>query len=183
MRKLSFYILPLGTYNVDIVNDVYKLLVNVFGAEVKILNLLLIPEDLKDLYRRQYNGLRVLNWLNTLIPSREGVLVGIADGDAYVSGLNFIFGIADPTTGIAVVFLERLKADVTIDKFLIRVRKEVLHEVGHVLGLKHCPNKRCVMTFSNSIYDTDYKECKYCRQCHSILLKLGYRINTDYVIT
>jgi len=183
MRKLAFYIIPLGAYNEGIVNDVYRLLVDVFRVEVKVLNLLSMPEDLKNPYRGQYNGLRVLNWLNTLIPSREEVLVGIADEDAYVPGLNFIFGIADPNTGVAVVFLERLRTDVTMDKLVVRVRKEVLHEVGHVLGLKHCPNRRCVMTFSNSIYDTDYKEYKYCRQCYSELLRLGYRINTNYVIT
>ncbi|HIC98260.1 MAG TPA: matrixin family metalloprotease, partial [Pyrodictiaceae archaeon] len=38
--------------------------------------------------------------------------------------------------------------------FKLRALKEAMHEIGHVLGLLHCTDKRCVMHFSNSIIDT-----------------------------
>ncbi|WP_236953667.1 hypothetical protein [Methanocaldococcus bathoardescens] len=42
---------------------------------------------------------------------------------------------------------------------------EFIHEISHVLGLMHCKNKRCVMSFSNSIIDVDLKDWKYCEKC------------------
>ncbi|OYT52052.1 MAG: hypothetical protein B6U73_00475 [Desulfurococcales archaeon ex4484_204] len=41
------------------------------------------------------------------------------------------------------------------DVLLSRVRKEVMHEVDHLLGLNHCSNPLCIMRFSNSILDTN----------------------------
>ncbi|MDE2570917.1 MAG: archemetzincin, partial [bacterium] len=46
-----------------------------------------------------------------------------------------------------------------------RALKECVHELGHAFGLKHCYNARCVMYFSNSIYDTDNKLSHFCEGC------------------
>jgi archaemetzincin len=48
---------------------------------------------------------------------------------------------------------------------ILRIAKEIIHEVGHLKGFNHCKNKRCVMAFSNSIYDTDFKDYKFCNEC------------------
>jgi archaemetzincin len=53
------------------------------------------------------------------------------------------------------------------------VEKETLHELGHILGLEHCPNPRCVMSFSNSIYDVDRKEARFCEMCKKKLVSMG----------
>jgi archaemetzincin len=94
----------------------------------------------------------------------------VIDDDGYVPDLNFVFGIAELCGNIAIVFTERLKVtyigeiDITT-LFYERLTKEILHELGHTLCLEHCPNRRCVMSFSNSILDVDYKEARYCRTC------------------
>ena len=43
--------------------------------------------------------------------------------------------------------------------------KEAVHELGHTLGLEHCPDRSCVMYFSNSLADTDRKGEAYCSRC------------------
>jgi archaemetzincin len=52
---------------------------------------------------------------------------------------------------------------------LNRVIKEAVHELGHALGLTHCEKSRCVMHFSNSLQDTDFKHYMFCERCNKIL--------------
>jgi archaemetzincin len=80
---------------------------------------------------------------------------------ANVDGLNFAFGLA--TDRKALISLERLRPEFywmpeDDDLFECRALKEAMHELGHVLGLNHCPDRNCVMYFSNSIPDTDVKD-------------------------
>ncbi|HKZ85579.1 MAG TPA: hypothetical protein VJ793_18230 [Anaerolineae bacterium] len=53
--------------------------------------------------------------------------------------------------------------------FLARAAKEAVHELGHTYALEHCRDRRCVMTFSNSLADTDYKGRQFCARCASRL--------------
>jgi archaemetzincin len=46
-----------------------------------------------------------------------------------------------------------------------RIAKEVIHEVGHLEGLNHCPNEDCVMWFSNALWETDRKKTDFCPKC------------------
>lgn len=94
--------------------------------------------------------------------------LGVVDLDLFVPDLNFIFGSAQ-FGGNAIVALPRLRQsfyglpnDDTI--FFQRTVKEVFHELGHVMGLRHCTNY-CVMQFSNSLADTDHKPDTYCKDC------------------
>lgn len=49
---------------------------------------------------------------------------------------------------------------------LERYKKVCLHEVGHNLGLKHCPNKECVMTDAcESIKTVDNVQRSFCKKC------------------
>ena len=51
-----------------------------------------------------------------------------------------------------------------------RVQKEVIHELGHVLGLNHCPSYVCVMRLSRNVSEIDMKPSTYCPMC---LLRLA----------
>ncbi|WP_082391546.1 archaemetzincin family Zn-dependent metalloprotease [Thermococcus sp. EP1] len=99
--------------------------------------------------------------------------LGITDADLYEEGMNFIFGLANPYLKSAIISLARLKPTFygEHDGKLLKERaiKEAMHEIGHAFGLKHCPNPKCVMHFSNSIIDTDYKGKDYCEKCLNTL--------------
>jgi predicted Zn-dependent protease len=51
-----------------------------------------------------------------------------------------------------------------------RVQKEVIHELGHVLGLNHCSSYACVMRLSRNVSEIDMKPTTYCLMC---LLRLA----------
>ncbi|MCU7788711.1 archaemetzincin family Zn-dependent metalloprotease [Pyrobaculum sp. 3827-6] len=93
--------------------------------------------------------------------------VYVVDCDGYYPGLNFVFGLAAPALKTAVVFTARLRGP----RFEERLVKEITHEAGHLYGLGHCQNPRCVMHFSNSLLDTDYKLPYFCDTCRRRLLR------------
>ncbi len=132
-----------------------------------------IPEDAYDPKRHQYLATPFLQILESHVPQNLHGL-GVVNLDLFVPQLNYIFGIAQPG-GSALVALPRLRPtfyqDPTNDSLYFgRVTKEVIHELGHVLGLGHCTNV-CVMRFSNSLSDTDKKPVFYCDRCTHQLQK------------
>ncbi len=179
----------------EVLTHITENLTKAFSAKLSIIR---APRDaLRDclnITRGQLNASRVLRLVAGLrdLSGEGGIALGLVPGDAYVEGLNFVFGLASQHQATAVVFLERLKdryglpkgmsGYVDTDTYLERVLKEVMHELGHVFGLDHCTNKRCVMAFSNSIMDTDRKEWKYCQACAEGLSSSGIRISEDYVL-
>jgi len=51
-----------------------------------------------------------------------------------------------------------------------RLKKVVIHEFGHNLGLPHCPNKHCVMTnAAEKISTIDNEKMELCVKCKNIL--------------
>lgn len=132
---------------------------------------ILPPNEAYNTYRRQYYSPVILSVLSRYAHEKDYFRVlGIANVDAYVEPLNFVFGEAIIYGRAAVVYLPRLRPEFYGDLpnerlFYLRVLKECLHELGHTFGLYHCSRPRCVMCFSNSIYDVDFKEARFCEVC------------------
>jgi archaemetzincin len=117
--------------------------------------------------RRQYLADAVLGHVD---PGNSTCALAVADLDLYVSSLNFVFGLADRESRRAIIALPRLRQTYyrlpdDVNLFKQRVLKEAIHELGHVFGLSHCDNRRCVMSFSNSLADTDVKSRDFCSRC------------------
>jgi len=170
-----------GEYEEDIIKEIAQSLLSSFGAESRITVLDEDPpRDAYSVRRAQYNASRLLTWVLKYKLSVDSYMIGLLDYDAFVEGLNFVFGIANPFYKVALVFTYRLHST---DRGLYeeRIKKEVFHEFGHLLGLRHCDNRRCVMSFSNSIFDTDYKSWRYCEKCIIALKQGGIDVNEDAI--
>ncbi|UCG90666.1 MAG: pentalenene synthase [Candidatus Heimdallarchaeota archaeon] len=114
-----------------------------------------LPSSCWDKSRHQFNANCLLAFAMSYKRSR--IVVLIISKDAYVSGLNFVFGVASRGLG-AVVSIYRLENDPDF------IKKEIIHELGHVFGLKHCALP-CVMTFSNSVWEARLKSSAFCEKC------------------
>ncbi len=143
------------------------------GAEVSYLGDMPLPPESYDSQRDQYEGNKVLSALKEEFDGLGGVecgkVLGITPEDMFVPELNFIFGLAQVSGRYAVISTSRLESKGR-ETYMARVLKEAVHEIGHTLGLRHCPDPECVMHFSNSLRDTDLKGHQMCGKC---LSKLG----------
>lgn len=126
--------------------------------------------------RSQYDGELFLKEL----PASADVdrTIFITREDLFAGDLNFIFGLAQGRRCIvATARLDpRFYGETDMEKakklFSERVVKEAIHELGHTLGLPHCTDSKCVMSFSNSIEDVDLKGMHFCSKCNELKSQL-----------
>jgi len=178
--------IKLVTYRVGgiILNYLRGFLKDISNSEIQLEEVSRIPNEFFQKKRKQYRGDFINQWIYRDLKDKDiDIVLGIFDVDAYVPPLNFIFGVASPKLGVCTVYLPRLKIGVDTYGFLSRLRKEVLHELGHLFGLHHCLNKLCVMAFSNSIYDVDRKTYKFCGSHYSRLVMSGLELKSEYKLT
>jgi archaemetzincin len=135
-----------------------------------------LPAGAYDHRRRQYRAEAFLPVLANYRPGHNGLVLGVTGVDLFVPELNFVFGLAEPRQKSAIISLARLQPQIyglPVNPQLFRERalKEAIHELGHLLGLGHCPNPACIMFFSNSLADTVRKGPGFCSNCRRYLEK------------
>jgi archaemetzincin len=132
------------------------------------------PEYAWDEARQQYNSFEVMRALARLPCHDADRVVGITECDLFIPALTFVFGQAQLDGRVAVVSFARLHQRMyglpeDRELFRLRLRKEVIHEVGHTLGLIHCGELTCAMRLSTSIIQVDMKQDRLCEVCgHSV---------------
>ena len=125
--------------------------------------------------RNQWNSRYILEWISRkALSNSDTKILAVCDFDAYSNGLNFVFGEAQIGGRIAAIYLPRLRQEFyghisDLGLFQQRITKETVHELGHLFRLSHCKRRNCVMHFSNSLKDTDFKGYNFCDRCTAIL--------------
>jgi archaemetzincin len=162
--KLELTVLPFqGVAQRDLDHLVEDLAV--LGVHAQVRAAVAVPDDAYDPQRRQYLAdtlLRPARHIGADLP-----VLAVTDRDLYAEGLNFVFGLAESPGRAAVISFNRLRYHADDATFRARAVKEAMHELGHVLGLGHCPDPACVMHFSNSLVDTDRKGRTLCPRCRA----------------
>jgi len=172
---LTIRLAPVGTLPPPLLGFLQEGLNQELGATVRVTANLPLPVP-GDEARRQYPGEPFIAALATARAPEDGIILGVTNVDLFVPGLNFVFGLADPGSRVAIISLARLYPEFygqprNPQLFKARALKEAIHEIGHILGLGHCADPACIMYFSNTLADTDRKGPGFCARCQELLQK------------
>jgi archaemetzincin len=117
--------------------------------------------------RGQYHTAAILRRLGGFRAGGAPVL-GVADFDLFVPDAPFVIGDADRDAGTAIFSLARI-VHADPDRLRRRAQVEAVHEMGHLLGLSHCPDYRCAMFPTREAADADRKGPGLCAPCRGAL--------------
>lgn len=124
--------------------------------------------------RDQVDADRLLCRLEAMDKVPGTALVGLTGRDLAIPIFTFVFGRARVGGHAAVVSIARLRPEhygQPPDEALTarRATAEILHELGHVAGLAHCPDFQCLMHFSTDVEAADLRPLSFCAACAAVL--------------
>jgi archaemetzincin len=141
------------------------------GVEVEILPGEELPPASYHEGRNQYRISPIVEAVRKKLKAFGGIsekILMLTDADIYEVGMTFTGGLAELGGKVAMVSAARFQSG-DREKFVRRLVKECLHELGHTLGLEHCKNMDCVMFLSRSLADSDLKESTFCAKCKGVV--------------
>ncbi len=179
-------LLPMGSPPEAVLGELESGLGRAFGLRTCRVQGCADPPEAFDPARNQWSAVALLRALLHRPPSEGEPLLGVTERDLFVPVLTFVFGQAQLGGRVAVISLARLRPEfhgLRPDGRLLAQRavKEGVHEVGHTLGLVHCPERRCPMALSLGLDDLDFKTAAPCASCAALLN--GRRAGPDGPLT
>ncbi|MFB6302422.1 MAG: archaemetzincin family Zn-dependent metalloprotease [Haloferacaceae archaeon] len=168
-------IVPVGDVPAQVKREASGALRSVYDVEVTVHDERAVPEGAFDRSRNQHRAEEFIELAGRVGSGDKNI--AITPHDLYYRRRNYVFGLAYLNGNGSVISTYRLQtsSDGGISSkpveevFADRVRKEVVHEVGHTFGLEHCDNERCVMSFSPTVREVDVKEEHLCGSCSRIV--------------
>jgi archaemetzincin len=120
--------------------------------------------------RDQVDADRLLERLESEAVPPGTVMVGVTGLDIAIPIFTFVFGRARSLGHAALVSTARLDSTfyglpADAERTLRRTADEVLHELGHVAGLRHCREAACLMRFAGSVEQADVRGSVFCGSC------------------
>jgi archaemetzincin len=145
-----------------------------FNLPAQILPPLKLPEHALDQKRLQYDAGKILRSFESMEFNPCEKVIGVLCLDLHIPIFEYVFGEARQGERCAVISLFRLDKNPdgsSPPASLVheRAAKVALHELGHLYGLFHCEDNKCLMHFSGGIEDLDATQIFLCRYCASYL--------------
>lgn len=138
--------------------------------------------------RQQYLTGSILAAMKPRVPADAYALIGVTLDDLYPgSSWNFVFGYASFDERVGVysfarfdpAFYGQAHGPDTPKLILRRALGLLVHEVGHMFGLRHCVYYHCIMNGCNHLDESDAAPLHLCPVCRR---KLHYSVNFDPLV-
>jgi archaemetzincin len=183
-----YYLLPLGPERVEQdIDFVSRSLVSFYAADVVVLPRITLPRDAYYAPRKRYRADSLLTFLESRLPNDAYRLIGATSVDISTTKPPYadwgILGLATRSGHVCVLssFRCRRLAQDEIHA-TIRFGKTAVHEVGHTLGLAHCPTVGCLMEDARGSVLTTDREYDLCAHCRAALVRAGHELSRDHAI-
>lgn len=160
---------PLGRVDSRLVECASKGLASFYKTKVRVLPMKELPKESYYAPRKRYRADRLISWL---YKGKGSVVVGLTSVDISTTKGEVkdwgVFGLGYLGKGACVVSTFRLRRGATTALLRERLVKVVNHEVGHNLGLPHCPTPCCMMNDAEGKVSTvDKENGKLCPSCRA----------------
>ena len=161
------YIQPLGNLNQEYLTYIKKSVKEFYGYDCVIKTKINLTNAILARSKTRYEAGKILKKYN----SKENILLITEIDIAHRKSREFpewgVFGLGFRPGTTCVISTFRLKKNVSKAKFLERLKKVALHEIGHNLGLEHCTiDKNCMMTSaSGTVKQVDREKIWFCSKC------------------
>jgi len=126
--------------------------------------------------RRQADAQTILDYLASYRRHHNitPLVLLIVSQDLFQQGKDFLFGLARPYEGVAVISTARLSNEYydrppDDDDLVARIAREGAHELGHLMGLPHCSDTTCIMYNPSTLDELDGKSMMFCKECRQRL--------------
>ncbi len=137
----------------------------------KVEQLELDMESYRDHQRGQVDAACLLQQIP--LPPSGWTTLALTGADLFLPALTYVFGVSQLSGFRGVLSLSRLRPEnkwpTTWPTFVRRVTVEAVHELGHTLGLVHCPLAECPMHRTLWPEAIDLKRPEYCPVCLKLI--------------
>ncbi len=168
-------LIAVGPLETSIFAPLSEPLSSLFGRRVEVGEALPLPKYAFNPTRDQYHASSILKRVEEHRDHKWEAVLALTEVDLFVPEVPFVFGESDRSTRSALISVARFRpemgsTELRHDLLVRRLLSEVVHQMGLLRGLAHCPNNRCVLYAAGTVNEVDKRGATLCANCRKRLL-------------
>ena len=179
----ALYVQPMGgcAGKAQGVDEVVAALRAFYLIDVRVLPCQDLPRTAYYPPRKRYRAERLLTYLNQRMPKDGWRILGLTDVDISTTKDRYpdwgVMGLGElPGTATVISSFRCRKKARNQAHAIERLAKVAVHEIGHTLGLPHCPTRGCLMEDAMGNVTTTDRERDFCPLCRGLAKRNGFTI-------